>query len=52
MEGFLVFVMPCISVTCKVMLDVPAYVGIPEIVPVVPFNTNPAGNVPAASDHL
>jgi hypothetical protein len=52
MERSLTFVMPCISVTCKDMLEMPADVGIPEIVPVVPFNTNPVGNVPAASDHV
>ena len=39
------------SVTLAVKLNVPAVVGVPEIVPVVPFNVNPAGRVPVVVDH-
>lgn len=42
------------SVAVTVKFTVPTYVpvGVPEITPVLPFNDNPAGRLPAVTDHL
>ena len=40
------------SVTCTVMLALPAAVGVPEITPVAAESVSPAGSVPAVIDHV
>ena len=35
-----------LSVSCKVNIEVPAVVGVPEITPVAALNVRPAGSVP------
>jgi hypothetical protein len=40
-------VLPFASVTKTVTVEVPAVVGVPEIVPVFVLSVNPVGNVPA-----
>jgi len=40
------------STTLSVKLYVPAYVGVPEMVPVVAANVSPAGNLPDGIDQV
>ena len=47
-----VFVMPCVSAAWNVIVEVPAEDGVPEIAPVVVFNSKPAGSVPVGIDHV
>jgi hypothetical protein len=47
-----VAVLPFASLTCTVKLDVPVVVGVPETTPVVVLSVNPAGKLPAESDHV
>lgn len=42
---------PVVSEACTVKLDVPALVGVPEIVPLAP-RIRPAGSEPAVMDHV
>jgi hypothetical protein len=43
---------PAESVTRTVKLDTPVTVGVPEIFPVLLFNSSPSGNAPAAIDQF
>ena len=49
-----VFVATCelASVTCTVKELVPVPVGVPEIMPVLDANVNPAGKLPTVMDHV
>jgi hypothetical protein len=40
-----------LSVTLIVKEELPAFIGIPEITPVLKFKASPSGSVPADTDH-
>ena len=44
--------LPFLSTTCAVKVHVPAWVGVPLIVPVELFSVNPGGSVPCVIENL
>jgi len=52
MDNDLLVVAPLLSVIWRVKLDIPAVVGIPEIVPVLAFNIRPLGKIPTEIDQV